>query len=56
VPVVYAAPDEHEEAAAAERREADLIARAVARSKPLSAEDRRQIVSLLARPRRQGAA
>jgi hypothetical protein len=50
---VLADPDEHDEAL---RRRAEIIARAVARSKPLPKEKREQVVSLLAKPRRQGAA
>lgn len=43
-------PDEQE------RRRADLIARILANSKPMTPEVRKQVVTLLAKPRGQGAA
>jgi len=48
-------PDKHD-GAAAERRRAEFIARVLARSQRLPKEKREQVVSLLAKPRRQGAA
>ena len=53
---MHAGPDEHDEAAAAERRRVEFIARVLARSQHLPKEKREQVVSLLAKPRSRGAA